>query len=184
MDLDIEIDTLMMAALDGTITARDRARLEAHFNYHPEQRTAFERMLRVDLALRQMEPAAPPVDFSQRVMASTRAVRIARPITGRHLAAFIATNSVLMMLAWLISGIALVALVAFVAQQPPVQTAQVLARSAAVYIADLLGLFSSAIHAAVNQPLFWIGVVSLAALVIAWMSLMVKVLRPARRYAR
>jgi anti-sigma factor RsiW len=183
-DLGTDMDAVMMDAIDGTLGPADRARLDAHLARHPEHRVMFDRLLRTDLALRKTPPAPLPIGFGDRVLASARGTRIARPITRAQLAAFIVANSVLMMLAWLISGVVFAALALFVLQQPVIQPALVFVRSAAVYMAELMGLFSSLVRTATNQPAFWVGAFATAALVAVWFGLMARILRPARHYAR
>lgn len=182
--MDTDMDVLMLEALDGTIAPSDRARLDAHLAAHPEARAMFERTLRMDLALRKTPLPPMPLDFSQRVLDAARVTRIRQPITRRHLAAFIVTNSVLMILAWLISGAVFLGLVVLVLQQPIVQPTVVLVHSAAVYAAALMGLFSSLVRAVTSQPAFWVGMMAMGALVAAWFGLLFRVLRPAREYAR
>jgi anti-sigma factor RsiW len=179
----MDINILMMDALDGTISPADRAALDAYLARHADERATFERMLAVDVALRTAPVASPAAGFSQRVMASAHAMPIAKPLKGRHVAAIIATNSALMAVVWVLCGIALFAVGMYIVQQPAVQPVIIVARSAAIYCTEALRLFTSVVRALVQQPLFWLISLVAVALVAAWLGVITRVLLPARRYA-
>jgi hypothetical protein len=64
----LDIEQLMVDALDGTLDARGQARLEKYLAQHASERAVFEQMQRVDGVLRS-EPIIPaPVELKSRVM--------------------------------------------------------------------------------------------------------------------
>jgi anti-sigma factor RsiW len=175
-------EELMIQALDGAISTADRARLDAYFATHPDARAVFERMLAVDTAMRETPIATPPADFSQRVMASAQVMPIVKPLKPRHVAAIVAANSMLIALAWLFGCIAMVAFGAFIVQQPIAQPAIAFVRGVNIYVADAYELFAAVARSLVRQPIVWITMLFLVALVAAWLSVLAKVLMPTRRY--
>lgn len=176
------IDELMMDVLDGTITPANRALLDAHFAQHPEARVMFEQMMHVDAALREAPAIAVPADFSRKVMAQTHAMPIAKPMRGSHIAAIVAANSVLVGAVWLMMAALLIGLGLFASQLPALQPVFALIRAAIAYLRDALGLASAGARALGTQPIAWVTLLAAIALVMAWVGVLAKVLRP--QYAR
>lgn len=172
-------EALMMDALDGTISAADLAKLDAYFAQRPDERLAFQRMLAVDAALRQVPVTPPPSDFSQAVVARARSVPIAKPVNRHHLVAFIVTNSVLATLVWLVSFAMLFGLVGLLLQQPFTQPIIAFAHGINIYVADAFNLFTRLTRSLVTQPIVWVTALVSTALVVTWLSVMARVLAPA-----
>jgi anti-sigma factor RsiW len=182
--LDNEYDALMMDALDGAISPADRARLDTHLAQHPAEREAFERMLAVDVALRDAPPTPPSTDFSQRVMTAVRAMPIARPLRRSHIAAIIAANSALIALVWLIGGLVLVVAGMLLLQLPALQPALAFVRSVVVFFGEFFQLSSSLTRTLSRQPLFWLSAFAALVIITAWFGVMIKVLLlSGKRYA-
>ena len=176
------IDELMMDALDGTIAPANRALLDAHFAQHPEARVAFEQMMRVDVALREAPAIVVPADFSRKVMVQARVMPIAKPMHTRHIAAIVAANSLLIGAVWLMLAALLVGLGLLASQLPALQPVFALVRAAIAYLRDALGLASAGVRALGTQPIAWLTLLAAIALVMAWVGVLAKVLRP--QYAR
>jgi anti-sigma factor RsiW len=177
------IDELMMDSLDGVITPADRAVLDAHLAQNPDAQLAFEQMMRVDMALRETPAVSAPADFTHKVMTQARAMPIAKPLSGSHIAAIIAANSVLVGSVWIMMAALLLGLGLFASQLPALQPVFALVRAVSTYMRDALGLVSAATRAWGAQPIAWITVLAAFALVATWIGVMAKVLRPAQQYA-
>jgi hypothetical protein len=183
-EYDNDYEGLMMDALDGVISPAGRARLDAYLALHPAEREAFERMLAVDTALRDAPLAAPPTEFSQRVMASVHAMPIATPLRRSHIAAIIAANSALIALVWLIFGLMLIGAGMVLLQLPALQPALAFVRSVGVFFGEFFQLSSSLTRTLSRQPWFWLSAFSALIVITAWFGVMVRVLvLPGRRYA-
>jgi anti-sigma factor RsiW len=176
------IDELMMDALDGVITPANRAVLEAHLAQNPEARAAFAAMMRVDVALRETPAVNLPADFTHKVMAQARALPIARPMRGSHIAAIIAANSVLVGVVWLMLAALLLGMGVLAAQTPALQPVFALVRAIATYAREAIEMAGAATRAWGTQPIAWVTVLAAFALVAIWAGVLAKVLRP--QYAR
>jgi len=177
------IDELMMDALDGMITPANRTVLNAHLAQNPDVRLAFEQMMQVDMALREMPAVNAPADFSRKVMTQARSLPIAKPLSGSHIAAIIAANSVLVGSVWIMMAALLLGLGLFASQLPTLQPVFALVRAVSTYMRDALGMVNAATRAWGAQPITWITLLAAFALVATWIGVMAKVLRPAQQFA-
>lgn len=179
----MNVEELMMQALDGTIGPTDRARLEAYFAEHPDERAGFERMLAMDAALRGAPLAAPPSGFAQAVVARARHVPLIRPLKRRYVVTLAVTNCALAALVWAFVGIALTSLLAILSQQPLLQPLVAFTRGITIYTADTLNVLTLTVRSFIMQPFVWLMALASTAVVAAWLGIMIKVLVPARRLA-
>ncbi|HEY3341656.1 MAG TPA: hypothetical protein VGK81_06545 [Anaerolineae bacterium] len=187
------IDRWMMDALDGHLSARDRAALAAYLTEHPAERIAFERMQRVDRIL-SSEPSIPaPQTLKLNVMAalprpSVRVQPAAIPSPRLRLSApqavFIA-----MVAAMLVVVIGLGTL-AFISLDSPMLTLSTAVPPATAAIADAMGnVAETVLHAGVAlarvifvQPITWIVIAVCMAVAFLWARLVVLLLLPTLRF--
>lgn len=71
-DMDLEMEALMIEALDGTLSPADQARLNAYWAAHPEARAQFDQLAQFDQAFEsagQMPKRMVPAQLTNNVMA-------------------------------------------------------------------------------------------------------------------
>jgi anti-sigma factor RsiW len=178
-------DELKINALDGTITPTDRARLDAYFVAHPDERVAFEQMLAMESWLREAEPVQPPapVQFTQRVMARARVTPIFRPVQRKQVAAIVVGNSLVMALSWVVFIAAIFGLGMLAAQSPLLQPVLALTRAFATNVTDAFRAMSAAMRILINQPFAWAFLIGFLALIGAWFSVLARVFVPQGYFA-
>ncbi len=179
----MKVEELMMQALDGTIDAADRARLDAYLAERPTERAAFERMLAVDAALRWAPAVAPPADFAAAVVARARTTSPARPIKRRYIVALVVANWTLTTLVWTLIGITLVGLGALLTQHPLFQPIFAFGRGVTTSLMDMLGVLATTARSLTAQPGIQLVMLGAAAIVAIWLSVMVRVLLPLHKPA-
>lgn len=179
----MNVETLMIQALDGEINPEDRAKLDAYLAIRPDERAEFERMLAVNAALRGTPVITPPDGFTEAVVVRVRTVPAIRPIKRCYLVALVATNWVLAALVWACAGVALIGLVALLVQQPLFQPISALWRSAAIFLFDALNILATTARTFTTQPVVRLAMLAAMAIVAIWLGVLVKVLAPQRRMA-
>jgi Zn-dependent protease len=166
-------EVLMMEALDGTISERDRARLDAYLAAHPDERALFAAMQSVDDALSSAPLATPTPALSRNIMQVTRTLPIARPLRSGPLAFFVGANAMFMMLIWVGALAALTfAALNVVPNWVFDGLAQVLRN-----IADAFGILGKGARVLVRQPATWAVASSCVVIVALWLGVMARVMR-------
>ena len=176
----LDYEVLMMEALDGTISPSDDARLRAYLDAHPEARAMFDAMRDVDAAFEAAPPATPGPAFAQHVMAATRGIAMAKPLHGRHIAFIVGTNAVFVALGWALIFSACAALAMSFAPSGVLQVFGALGRGAF----GVLGTLARAGRIVFEQPVTWAALLLCAAVLAAWSSVMMRIFRPRRAFAR
>lgn len=174
----MDIETLMMEALGGTISPADRPRLEAYFAANPDERAVFKGMMDVDTEMRAMPCAEVPHNFSQNVMAVVQTTRIARPFKGRHLAFIVTANSVLIATAWTVGIVLVVGLLGLLIPVEAIHPVAVVVRSVFTYVSDIYSVLAAFSRALIAQPIVWVVGAFAGGIVVLWLGVMVNVFRP------
>ena len=158
--------------------------LNAHFAQHPDQRTAFEQMLAVDLALKEAEPVAPPpADFAQRVMAQARVTKIAvPPFRRRHVAVIVVGHSLIVASTWAVPIGLLVALAVLLARLPILQPLFAFGRAVSLSFADVLRLLGAVARGVAGQPLAWLALIVAFGMMAVWFAVVARVWLPRRNW--
>ncbi|BCX05595.1 MAG: hypothetical protein KatS3mg053_3533 [Candidatus Roseilinea sp.] len=179
----MNVEELMIQALDGEISAEDRARLDAYLAERPGERAEFERMLAVNAALRNAPIVATPDGFAEAVVARARTAPVIRPVKRRYIVALIATNWALAFLVWACAGAVLIGLITLLAQQPLLQPALAFGRGAVISFTDMLNVLATTARTFITQPAVRLTMLAAVAIVAIWLGVLVKVLAPPRRLA-
>ncbi len=180
----MNVEELMIQALDGDISPEDRARLDIYLAERPDERAEFERMLTVNAALRSTPVIAPSDGFTEAVVARVRTAPAIRPIKRRYVVALVATSWALSALVWACAGIVLVSFVVpLLVQQPLFQPISALWRSAATSLSDVFNVLATTVRAFTTQPVVRLTMLAAIAIVAIWLGVLVKVLVPQRRLA-
>jgi anti-sigma factor RsiW len=181
MSARVNPEQLMMDALDGMISDRDRKLLQAYFAVHPEESATFEQMQGIDETLRAVPAAVPPIDMAHQVMRAVSRTELAKPpLRAAQLALLIGIASVLVVFAGLIVLGLYLLLSAFV---PPdsAQAAFTFVRGLAEVTESLFSAMAVFMRAAFTQPIAWAVALGLIAVVALWLRVMVAVLVPSLR---
>lgn len=186
------VDQWMMDALDGHISTRDRAALEAYLTEHPAERTAFKRMLRVDHAL-SAEPLSPaPKTLKLNVMAALpRATNAQQPASARPIRLWLTAPQavfIAVLAAMLVVAIGL-GTVAFVSVASPTMTLSPSVPPATAAIVNSAGdAARTVIHATAaltrvifSQPITWVVIVVSIWVAFLWARVVVMLLLPTLR---
>jgi anti-sigma factor RsiW len=177
-----DYEILMMDAIDGTLAAGDRARLDAYLAANPEARAQFEAMTSVDMALKAdaaLPLPAPPAALVANVMQATQPLKIYRSLNTKSLAVIISTNAVLLLLSWVLIG-GIVVSAAWVALPPgTAEAVAAMARAAS----GLLGALSRVGQALLAQPFIWAASVLGVGLVAAWVTVLSRLFGPTPAFA-
>ncbi|MFC1466888.1 MAG: anti-sigma factor family protein [Candidatus Brachytrichaceae bacterium NZ_4S206] len=179
----MNVEELMIQALDGEISPQDRAKLDAYLAERPDERAEFERMLAVNAALHRAPVIAPPDGFAEAIVARVQTAPALRPLKRRYIVALVATNWALAALVWGCAGVALIGFVALLAQQPLLQPVSALWRSTATSFSDVLNLLATTARTFTAQPAMRLAMLAAMAIVAIWLGVLVKVLAPQRRLA-
>ena len=189
MSIPQNVDQWMMDALDGHISARDRAALEAYLTEHPAERVAFKRMLRVDHAL-SAEPLSPaPKTLKLNVMAALpRATTASRPTSPRPMrpwltapqAVFIAVVAAMLVV---VIGLGTVAFVSVAS--PTIALSPSVPPATAAIVNTAGDAARTVVHATVAlarviflQPITWVVIVVSMWVAFLWARLVVMLLLP------
>lgn len=179
----MNVEELLIQALDGEISPQDRAELDAYLAARPDERAEFERMLAVNAALHHAPVIAPPDGFAEAVVARVRTAPTLRPLKRRYIVALVATNWALAALVWACASVVLISLVALLAQQPLFQPISALWRSAAISFSDVLNVLATTARTFTAQPAMRLAMLVAMAIVAIWLGILFKVLAPQRRLA-
>lgn len=197
MTQDIDLDLVMMKALDGEALAADeRAALEAHFRAHPDEGAVFERMAVVDRALAGMPPVSAPAGFSAGVMAAVRmapahgaahgAAHRAAPARETGAARFMvaAGLSVFGALSMIIFATVLAILIPPQAWLTWLSAASAIADSFLDFPRAIVALALAFAQGVIDAPAGVAALGALAALVGGWMFAMLRLFAPRAKFAR
>ncbi len=193
MTQEIDLDLVMMKALDGEALAADeRAALEAHFGAHPDERAVFERMAVVDRALAGMPPVGAPAGFSAGVMAAVRmapahgATQRAAPVRETGAARFMvaAGLAVFGALSMIIFATVLAILIPPQAWLTWLSAASAIVDSFLDLPRAIVALALAFAQGVIDAPAGVAALGALAALVGGWMFAMLRLFAPRRALAR
>ncbi|MCS6848587.1 MAG: hypothetical protein RMN52_12855 [Anaerolineae bacterium] len=179
----MNVEELMIQALDGEIGAEDRARLDAYLAGRPDERAELERMLAVNAALRGTPAAAPPDGFVEAVLARVRTAPAVRPFKRRYIVTLVVANWALAALVWVCAGAVLIGLTALLVQEPLFQPIVALWRSATISLSDMLNVLATTARTLMAQPAVRLTMLAAMAIVAIWLGVLVKVLAPRHRLA-
>jgi anti-sigma factor RsiW len=172
-----DYEVLMMDALDGTITPAARAQLDAYLDQHPDARAMFDAMLMVDTTLKTAPAIPAPPTLTQSIMRNTRTIKIARPIKSQDVAVISGVNALITMLVWAAGFYVVGAAYSAFAPAGVKQIVGALAR----FAASMLDIFARAAQTLLMQPITWAALALSAIVVLSWLGVLSRLMRPARR---
>ena len=191
MSASLNIDQLMMDALDERISAQDRGTLDAYLFQHPAERAVFERMQRVDGALCD-EPSAPvPQTLKLNVMAALPRAAVSQSANAQPHLWLTAPQAVFigMVAAMLVVLIGFGALALISTATPALSLPQSASPATAAIVnsvgnvADaVLHASSALIRAVLSQPIIWVVLVVSLLIASLWARLVVILLLPTLRF--
>jgi anti-sigma factor RsiW len=175
-----DYETLMMDALDGTITPAARQHLDAYLAAHPDARALFDSMRGIDAELTATHSAIPSATFTANVMRNISGMPIARPVRAQHLAFVAGLNALIGMFVW--SGLLVIggALVTMYLPASARESAEVVLR----VISGVVNVLFKSGKAVLSQPFAWAAAALCVAIVGAWIGVLAKVMPPTRQPAR
>ena len=177
-DINPDIERLMIDALDGTITRRDKKALAEYLTHHQVEQAEFNRMVRVESAIRSdpMLPTAPA--FSQRVMGAVWQSRVAYPALRLPQIVFLVGIA---SIGLTVTGIIATALYSLVSPSFPfaeIDACVALFKAIVNIGASALNVIMACVRAVYSQPVSWVVSVVLAAMVAFWVRLVLKLWMP------
>jgi len=189
MSIPQNVDQWMMDALDGHISAHDRAALEAYLSEHPAERSAFKQMLRVDHAL-SAEPLAPaPKSLKLNVMAALpRATATPQPANARPMRLWLTAPQAvfLAMVATMLAVVIGLGAVAFISiASPAIASSSSVPPATAAIVNSAGDAAATVMHATAaltrvifSQPVTWIVILISVWVAFLWARLVVILLLP------
>jgi anti-sigma factor RsiW len=172
-----DYEVLMMDALDGTITPAARAQLDAYLDQHPDARAMFDAMRTVDMTLRTAPAIPAPPALTQSIMRNTRGVKIARPLKSQDVAVISGVNALITILIW-VAGFYIVS--SAYSAYAPAGVKQIVG-ALAQFAASMLDVFARAAQTLLMQPITWVAMALSAIVVLSWVGVLSRLMRPARR---
>lgn len=193
MSIPQNVDQWMMDALDGHISARDRAALETYLTEHPAERIAFKRMLRVDHAL-SAEPLSPaPKTLKLNVMAALpRASTLQQPASARPMwlrltapqAVFIAVVAAMLVVVIGLGSVAFVSIISptiTLSSSVPPATAAIV-NSAGDAARTVMHATAALARVIFLQPITWVVIVVSMWVAFLWARVVVMLLLPTLKF--
>jgi anti-sigma factor RsiW len=182
------MEELMMQALDGTISATDRAKLDAFLLANPPERAAFEAMLRFEgvaapVLATHTPPVTLPLNFAANVMTRVNAAALAQPqtitaISSRQIVLVIVICSAAMAFSMAVAG----GMVAYGSSVAPPHIVSVFWEIVDT-ARDVAGMLFVLGRALLAQPITW-AVALVSVLVVAlWMRMVAVVWLPQKQLA-
>jgi anti-sigma factor RsiW len=172
-----DYEVLMMEALDGTITPAAQTQLNTYLAAHPELRAMFDAMCDVDATLTAAPSVAASPAFAHSVMHTVRTMKIARPLKAQHVAMLTGLNAISGILIW---GAGLFVLGTVFRLYAPTALKQGL-WALAHAIASVLNVLAKASQTLLTQPITWIALALCALIVVSWVGVLSRLMRPAHQ---
>lgn len=167
----INMDELMMQALDGTISKADRARLTAYLMANPDERALFESMLQTEALLRNLPMAKPSNNFASNVMVAVGHAHIAaKPspaVNGNQMLLLFLTCTISAVMMIIISA-AVISMLSTYAGPQLHATVGVL-RSIGTMGRESFGVIAAFARFVMTQPLVWIASIAGGLVVAIWL---------------
>ena len=179
MSTQMDIDALMMDALDGTLGPDGQAALRAYFERHPDEEVAFSRMLKADAAFQSIPVETPPVYFTNRVMGAVKAAQFApatRPSFSAQQIVFVALLFCVLAIAGWLLILGVLSLIDPAAAAQGLQALAAFGTNVLRIARDILQLIYVFVRAVLSQPVVWLVGLGLGAIVLVWVRVVAGIL--------